>query len=320
MSDTRIKILVVDDDPFVRSMLKELLESSGYSVLTAENGRDALRKYSNIPDIRLIISDMNMDEMDGLEFIVELRKIDAAIPFVVLTVNTEISVALKAIRSGANDYLLKDENIEDTLLLSIDRVMEKHRLRIENARLMEDLARKNRELERLSLLDPLTDIPNRRYFEKIIAQEWARAQRHDKWLSVIMIDIDDFKSYNDTYGHQEGDECLKKTSDALNRTLKRSVDFIARYGGEEFTAVLPDTDSDGAARIAENMRKNILGLKIPHETSRSGTKVSVSLGVASAKPDQHSCLDDLIALADKALYMAKHHGRNRVEIIDNTQT
>lgn len=142
------KLLVVDDDPFVRSMLREILESGGYSVETASNGIVALEQYFSHPDISLIISDVNMAEMNGLEFIRELRKKNSEIPIIMLTVNTEISVALEAIKGGANDYLLKDENILETILLSVKKTLEKHDLKIQNLRLMEDLAQKNEELER----------------------------------------------------------------------------------------------------------------------------------------------------------------------------
>lgn len=142
------KILVVDDDDFVTAVLTEILESEGYIVKTAENGIDALEKYSADPDIEMIISDMNMPEMDGLSLIKELRAKQADIPVIILTVNTEIDIALNAIRHGANDYLLKDENIQDTILISVERVIEKDQLKKQNAMLMADLEQKNNELEK----------------------------------------------------------------------------------------------------------------------------------------------------------------------------
>ncbi|MCP4352396.1 MAG: hybrid sensor histidine kinase/response regulator [Desulfobacterales bacterium] len=148
MVEQKIKILVVDDDPFVRAMLGDILESDGYLIETAKNGKDALEKYFEIQDISLIISDMNMPEMNGLEFIQELRKTDRQIPIIILTVNTEINIALEAIRSGASDYLLKDENIQDTILISVEKALEKHRLKKQNIQLMQNLLQKNKELQK----------------------------------------------------------------------------------------------------------------------------------------------------------------------------
>jgi len=142
------KILIVDDDSFVRDMLSMILDSNGYSVETAEDGKDALEKYSAMPDINLIVSDMNMPEMTGLELIREIRKHDEGVPIIILTGNNEISVAIEAIHSGANDYLIKDENIQDTIILSVNKVLEKYYLKKKNLELMEALARKNSELEK----------------------------------------------------------------------------------------------------------------------------------------------------------------------------
>lgn len=148
MTDQNTKILIVDDDPFVRDMLVMILDSTGYEVETAENGEDALKKYSSEQGINLIVSDMNMPGMNGIELIREIRKSDEDVPIIILTGNNEISVAIEAIHSGANDYLIKDENIQDTILLSVNKVMEKHYLKKRNLELMADLAKKNTELEK----------------------------------------------------------------------------------------------------------------------------------------------------------------------------
>ncbi len=306
--------MIVDDDPFVRMMLGEILESEGYLVRSAVSGSDALEKYAHHPDTDLIISDMNMAGMNGLEFIRRLRAHNQDVPVIILTVNTEISIALEAIRTGANDYLLKDENIQDIILISIEKNLEKHRLEHQNQKLIEELARKNRELERLSLLDGLTDIPNRRYFDKVFSQEWLRAARKSKSISLLMIDIDYFKRYNDTYGHPAGDECLRNVANALSQSLKRPGDFVARYGGEEFAAILPNTDARNALPVAEKMHSSISELKIPHCDSDAADRISVSIGLGSAMPaDIRSDPSLLISLADEALYRAKEKGRNRTE-------
>jgi len=310
------KILIVDDDPFVRMMLKDILEASGYTVICAVSGAHALEKYAHDPDTDMIVSDMNMAGMNGLEFIRKLREKDQDVPIIILTVNTEISVALEAIRSGANDYLIKDENIQDIILISIQKNLEKHRLEQQNRKLLQELARKNRELERLSLLDGLTGIPNRRWFDKVFSREWLRAARKSEAVSLIMIDIDYFKLYNDTYGHPAGDECLRKMAKTMEQTLRRPGDFLARYGGEEFAAVLPNTNAGNAVSVARKMHTCISQLRIPHSRSDISENVTVSIGISSLIP-QHSKSSSsyLISLADKALYLAKKKGRSRTEVI-----
>lgn len=313
MGSEQLKVLVVDDDPFVREMLAEILKAGNYTVVTAENGVQALDLYHDISDLNLILSDMNMPEMDGMGIIRNLREKKAEIPIVILTSNTEMAMALKAIRAGANDYLLKDENIEDTLLFSVEKVLERYRLEQQNKRLLKELEEKNRELERLTYLDGLTGIANRRYFDKIIAQEWGRATRLVLPIGLIMIDIDFFKRYNDTFGHQRGDDCLKQVASALNTALKRFGDAVFRYGGEEFVAILPGSDIDGAVNVAEKMRRRVLELEIPHSDSPVSSNVTVSLGVGSTIPAAKSHHSELIDSVDEALYEAKKFGRNRIE-------
>ena len=309
-----LKILVVDDDSFVRDMLTNILLSAQYAVLTAGDGLDALKQLTPESGIGLIISDMNMPGMSGLELLRTVREANKNIPVIILTGNQEIKVAIEAMKNGANDYILKDENIEHTVAVSVENVMEVHRLRTENQRLLVDLKRKNLELEILSLLDGLTGVANRRFFDNRSQQEWSRASREQKPISVVMIDIDYFKPYNDSYGHQQGDICLQLVASALSAALKRPSDFIARYGGEEFVAVLPGTEIEGAKQLAEAMRENVLKLAIAHKTSTVHPHVTISLGVASRVPKRFSSYSDLIRKADEALYAAKHAGKNRTEI------
>ena len=172
------------------------------------------------------------------------------------------------------------------------------------------------ELMRLSYFDGLTGIANRRYFEDIAQREWRRAIREESPLSIIMVDIDFFKNYNDIYGHLSGDECLTKVAATLKANLKRPGDMIARYGGEEFIILLPDTDVKNAAALAETLRHSIEALAIEHMESYVSEWVTISLGVASRIPNEDASLSDLIADADRALYRAKNAGRNRVSSMD----
>ncbi len=178
------------------------------------------------------------------------------------------------------------------------------------------LEQRNRDLERLSALDTLTQIANRRRFDAVLRQEWRRAVRDEAPVSLLFCDIDYFKRYNDTYGHQAGDECLVRVAQAMEETLNRPADLVARYGGEEFIALLVDTDTEGARMLAERMRARIEELKLENRDSGVGPQLTVSLGVATVVPNPTLRPEDLVDLADRALYAAKAGGRNRVSTAD----
>lgn len=314
MTPKSLKILVADDDSFVREMLSAILESVGYTVDTAANGVEALEKFRSEKKFDLILSDMNMPEMSGLDIIKEIRGNDNKVPIIILTGNNEISIAIDALKSGANDYLLKDENIQDVILISIDKVMENYRLKKQNIELLQDLERKNIELNKMAFVDGLTGISNRRYFEDSLNNEWITAVKESMPLAVILIDIDFFKLYNDTYGHQQGDVCLKKVAQKLNESAGVSKNTVARYGGEEFVAILPGIDERGAGFIANKMISGIALLNIPHESSSVSDIITVSLGVGCGFPNKSMNPADLLQIADRELYKAKESGRNRILI------
>lgn len=184
----------------------------------------------------------------------------------------------------------------------------------ERRHLEQSLQVANAELEQLATLDGLTQIANRRKFDDYLVQEWQRALRSQQPLSLIMFDIDSFKRYNDYYGHQTGDTCLIKIAQAVQATVQRVTDLVARYGGEEFVVILPDTNLPGAIAIAEQVRQAIKALAIPHAYSDVSAFISVSLGIASLVPTPTELPKQLIASADRALYMAKQQGRDRYAI------
>lgn len=169
------------------------------------------------------------------------------------------------------------------------------------------------ELEKLSSLDGLTGIANRRRFDQTLEREWKRAARNNQPLALIMCDIDYFKEYNDLYGHQSGDACLRQLAKLLETSMRRGGDLAARYGGEEFAILLPDTTSANALKLAENLRQNLLQLGLPHEGSRIAPVLTASFGVAALIPQHDSSPDALVSAADRALYVGKDKGRNRVE-------
>ncbi len=174
-----------------------------------------------------------------------------------------------------------------------------------------ELQQANRELQLLTHLDGLTKIANRRCFDEFLVREWQRLCRTGQPLALLMLDVDYFKSYNDFYGHQGGDDCLIKIAQTLQQTVYRPADLVARYGGEEFAITLPDTDLQGAMTIAEAIRHAIAGLAIPHETSEVSQQVTMSIGIASLIPMLDRSSEYLVCQADQALYLAKQQGRNR---------
>jgi diguanylate cyclase (GGDEF)-like protein len=186
-------------------------------------------------------------------------------------------------------------------------------LKFENLELLDELRKANDNLRRASAIDGLTGLANRRHFDETMDKEWRRATREQKALSLIMIDIDHFKAYNDNYGHQDGDDCLRKVAAVIAGSVKRPADLVARYGGEEFMAVLPDTDIQGAVEIAEKLRIAVEVLDVPHAYSSAANVVTISAGVASLVPEQGTDPFHVIKLVDTALYAAKRDGRNRVK-------
>ncbi len=199
------------------------------------------------------------------------------------------------------------------LLAQAEEMDQKNRELTETRRQLEH---RNRDLERISALDTLTQIANRRRFDALLRQEWRRCARDEAPLSLVFCDIDYFKRFNDTYGHQAGDECLVRVAQTMEETLNRPADLVARYGGEEFIALLVDTGIEGARMLAERMRARVEGLHVEHRASGAGSYLTVSLGVASVVPRPAVRPEDLVDLADRALYAAKEGGRNRVVAAD----
>jgi len=168
-------------------------------------------------------------------------------------------------------------------------------------------------LKNLSIKDELTDLYNKRGFSELSAQAWTNALRNSHMVALLMIDIDFFKPYNDTYGHQKGDECLVMVANVIKRNTKRHSDVVARFGGEEFILMLPQTDFNGAHIVAKRIRNAIYNLNLVHEKAAVNTRVTVSVGIAVCTPQPGDEIDALVALADSKLYLAKQNGRNRVE-------
>jgi diguanylate cyclase (GGDEF)-like protein len=317
-------ILIVDDNPTNLDLLSGMLTQRQFRVRVATGGRRALMAARTCaPD--LIMLDINMPDMDGYEVCRQLKADDETkdIPVIFISALDEAMDKVRAFESGGADYVTKPFQFEE-VLARIEHQLKIFRLRRELMDKNSELEQSNRQLERanrllmsLSYLDALTGIPNRRQFDEVLEQEWRRAHREGWSLSLVMLDIDLFKQLNDTYGHQTGDECLRRVAAAVSASLHRAGDVAARFGGEEFAIVLPVTDVDGARALAEEIRLKIHGLRIPHETSPNRA-VTVSLGVASVVPHDGLAPEWLVAAADRALYRAKHDGRNRTSVAEES--
>ena len=321
-------IVIVDDTTFSLEVIKSFLIAAGYlDVITVKSARELYQLvdgYSDrgIVEIDLILMDIIMPEVDGIGACrnVKRREWLADVPVIMVTATTEKDDLQLAFSAGAMDFIKKP--LDKVELLA--RVRSALRLKHETARrkareteLLEvtrQLQAANERLKNLSFLDGLTGIANRRHFDQVFLQESRRSKREKSHLSLIMLDIDYFKAFNDTYGHLKGDDCLKTIASTLKKTLKRPGDFPARYGGEEFAVVLPNTDDVGAAIIAEELRASIESAGIVHVNSLCADYVTVSLGVVTRLPEQAETPDDLILAADRALYRSKHEGRNRVSV------
>ena len=263
-----------------------------------------------------------LPDLDGREACRIIKSVDQLrdIPVIMVTALTEVEHLEKAFAAGAIDYITKPINKTELLARSRSALKLKHemdRRKMREKKLLEvtrQLELAVQKLNLLSSLDGLTGIANRRRFDEYLGTEWKRGQRYSKPLSLIMVDIDFFKAYNDTYGHQAGDECLKAVASIIQRTLLRPEDLLCRYGGEEFSVVLPETDKNGAAFVANKICSAVEITGIPHSGSKASDFLTISLGVATILPTNKLSPADLITAADGALYRAKCEGRNRVSI------
>ncbi|MCB1867830.1 MAG: diguanylate cyclase [Gammaproteobacteria bacterium] len=304
-----MKILLVDDTHTMRMLMTAILEDFGHNVICCENGEEAVENYlREHPD--LILMDVVMPVMDGYQAAIKIRAIDNDwVPIIFLSTRADPRDVAAGIEAGGDDYLIKpvDETVLKAKLIAMQRIATmRHKL----IGLSKDLEKANSVLQRQAEVDGLTGLANRRLLDRHLGMEIARCTRTLSPLSVIMADLDHFKTYNDHYGHLAGDACLKKVADALKSAISRSNDLACRYGGEEFCIVLPDTDKAGVVHVAEQLRLTIEKLGIPHITN--GGCVSMSLGTSTTVPDKNCTAEQLIEGADQALYQAKLAGRNRV--------
>ncbi|MEH2176392.1 PleD family two-component system response regulator [Nostoc sp.] len=297
-------VLIVDDEPFIRLILRHFLEREGYQIVEAQNGIEAINVFNQLhPDIVLL--DAIMPDMDGFECCTQLKLLDCNkhTPVLMITGLEDQESVDRAFAVGAMDFITKPIHWP-VLRQRVKRL-------IQQSQLQQKLEAVNLELQRLVTIDGLTQVANRRRFEEYFYQEWQRLKREQRPLSLILCDVDFFKLYNDTYGHRVGDRCLQKIAQAIKDIIKRPGDLVARYGGEEFAVILPNTDTKGAAHVADQICDAVRALAIPHQNSQVSSHVTISVGFTTEIPQPDSDLEEMIAGADRALYQAKATGRDR---------
>ena len=289
-------ILIVDDEKANVVELTNILNTD-YKVSAVIDSREAVETAEEtMPDI--ILLDVVMPEMSGYDVIIALKSSEKTkgIPVIFITGLDSDEDEERGLTLGAMDYISKPFHAPIV------------KIRIRNQiRMLEQF----RMIERLSMLDQLTELPNRRSLEAQLNMEWRKALREQKPISILMIDIDKFKNYNDEFGHQQGDAALVAVAGMFRTVLKRPGDFAARWGGEEFIALLPNTNAEGALEVAEQMRSFVENMEIPCQDGRI-TKITLSVGVNTQTPEHQDVVSEFIRYADEALYEAKRKGRNQV--------
>lgn len=305
MGQTDGHLLIVDDRKENLELMQRRLMREGYRVTVSNSGPDALERVET-ETFDVILLDWLMPDMNGPEVLAKIRSrfTPNELPVIVVTARHGSETIVDALTQGANDYLAKPLDFP----VALARIATQVYLR----RVTQQLADANRQLKQFSYIDGLTAIANRRKFDEYLMAAWRRAQQEGAPVSLILIDVDYFKRYNDALGHEAGDHALMRVAKAVSSSLYRVKDLAARYGGEEFAVILPETELADALNVAERVRSAVMSLEVPHPDSSVMPIVTASLGVAEWRPTAFCEPSALINLADKGLYQAKAAGRNQV--------
>ena len=291
------KILIVNGDKYVRQKLAECLNEQ-YTVCTSGSFKEALKVYKD-EKFYTVLTEIHTGEAQGIEMISKLQEVKSDIPIIVVTTHDSVPLAVEAMKAGAYDYITKPFNFDELKLVVLHA--------LERKKLQEEASQK-RIYQELALVDGLTQIYNRRYFDEVLRGESERARRYPQQFSLLMVDIDDFKRYNDAFGHPAGDEALKKIARLLLKK-SRATDFVARYGGEEFAVITPHSGKKSASVLGIRLVGLVNKEKFP--AGATDAAVTISVGIASFNEDTAD-KEELVKMADNALYQAKKLGKNRV--------
>ncbi|WP_296257581.1 MULTISPECIES: response regulator [unclassified Pseudomonas] len=315
-------VLLVDDQAMIAEAVRRgLANQENIDFHFCADPQQAIAQAMQIKPT-VILQDLVMPGLDGLTLVREYRHnpMTRDIPIIVLSTKEDPLIKSAAFAAGANDYLVKlPDNIElvariryhsRSYMTLLQRDEAYRALRVSQQQLLDT----NLVLQRLMNSDGLTGLSNRRHFDEYLELEWRRATREQTQMSLMMIDVDYFKAFNDNFGHLEGDEALRQVAKAIRASCSRPSDLPARYGGEEFSLVLPNTSPGGARLLAEKLRQTIAGMNIPHIVPSEGASLTVSIGLATVVPQVGSHSRQLILMADQGLYAAKNNGRNQVVV------
>jgi diguanylate cyclase (GGDEF)-like protein len=296
-SPQSLTVLVIEDHPDQRELLAIVLQREGYRVVTAANGIEALEKLST-ETVNIALSDIMMPKMDGFELINRIRSDPAlkTIYLILITARIQEGDRVRGLDLGADDYITKPFSFSELLA----------RVRVGSR-----VVQYQQHLEYQTQIDSLTGLFNRRAFEKKVAEEFERAKRYQHPLSLLILDIDNFKTINDTYGHHGGDTALIRISEILKAKTRRS-DFPTRYGGEEFVLVLPETDQENAVQVAAKIQDEIRSFKFG--VNGKQFSLTISVGISSIPTQDYTDWNRMLNAADQALYAAKRNGKDRAEV------
>lgn len=311
-----VRILVAEDEDTLRCVIRQVLAADGHEVTEADSGEKALEIFRSDP-FPLVITDILMKRMTGLDLLAEIKLIEPDCVVVVMTSHASLETATTALRAGAYDYLTKPFDDVDMISAVVNRAVDKIRLAEDNRQLLRDLKQKSGELEQLNESlremankDGLTGLYNHRYFREALDREIARANRHRRPFSIVLLDIDYFKRFNDTFGHLTGDEALKTVASLL-RSECRATSIMARYGGEEFVILAAEAGKEAATLLAERMRGRVECASFAGRDRKPTERLTLSVGVSTYGEDGTDSTA-LIEEADRAMYRAKRSGRNKV--------
>jgi len=297
---TNLNILIVDDEEDVRMTLKDVLTLPGYNVWTASSGLDAINMMKDIC-FSIVITDIRMPGMDGVQVTRKFKEVNSDTTVIAITGQASIQSALALLEEGAYDYITKPFDINEVRII-VKRAAERYRLLNE--------VKETKIYQQLAITDGLTEVYNRHYFNQTLPKELERAKRYKNPFSFLMLDIDNFKNFNDDHGHLAGDWALKRVSQVIMGSV-RIPDMVFRYGGEEFAVVLPETNKPDAIVVAERMRANVSLTRFMDSRFMPTQQLTISIGVCTFPVDAQN-FREVIENADKYLYSAKRLGRNKV--------
>ena len=315
-----MKILVADDEVAIRSLVAELLTDEGHDVTIAEDGEDALSKFE-MDWHEVVLSDIRMPKLTGIQLLEEIKKINDMTQFIIMTSHASVDNSIAALKQGAFDYILNPFEDLDIVVDAVNRASANLSQIRQQQYLLNTLSRQNEELgdlnkkfREMAIRDGLTGLFNHRYASDLLKDEFDRAIRFARELSVLFVDLDHFKIYNDTHGHQAGDEVLRELGRIMSRAIKEPI-TAGRWGGEEFVLIAPETSAKQACVLAEQLRRIVARHPFPNADKQPMGHVSLSIGVATVTRSVGSC-EALLERADTALYRAKEKGRNRTVLND----